>query len=52
MSKIYRYYEDMISELAEKTCYEFDFLLDRFNEVMEEDGDVACFVDITLEQDW
>ena len=52
MSKVKNYFENMIADLAEKTSYTFEFLLERFNEVMDEDGDIDYFVGVTLERDW
>lgn len=47
-----RTFEGIIDHLSKKTWYGFDFLVDRYNEVMEEDGDVGYFIDVTMEQDW
>lgn len=47
-----RSFEGLIDYLCEKTGYEFNFLVDRYNEVMEEDGDVLYFIGVTMERDW
>lgn len=47
-----RSFEGLIDRLCEETGYEFDYLVDRYNEVMEEDGDVAYFIGVTMERDW
>lgn len=47
-----RCFEAWIDHICEDTGYDYDFLVDRYNEVMEEDGDVACFLDVTYERDW
>lgn len=44
--------ERLIAVLAEMSDYDFDFLYDRYEETMDEDGDIATFVNITLEKDW
>ena len=52
MSAIKRKIDDFISDLSKKSGYSWDFLMDRFNEVMEEDGDLDYFVGVTMEHDW
>ena len=47
-----RAWEEWIDNLAKKNNYQYDFLLDRFNEVMEEDGDLEYFIGVTEEHDW
>lgn len=44
--------ERLIAVLAEMSGYEYDFLYDRFQETMDDDGDIAYFVGVTLEKDW
>ena len=45
-------FETIIELLCKETGYDFDYLVDRYNEVMEEDGDVDYFIGVTLERDW
>ena len=45
-------FNGIIDILCEKTGYDYDFLVERYNEVMDEDGDVDSFIAITLEKDW
>ena len=52
MGKIKQYFEERIVTLAELTGYNFGFLMDRWLEVCEDDGDWNYFVGVTLEQDW
>lgn len=52
MAKVKNFYTDLIAKLSELTGYGFDFLLQRFNEVMDDDGDINYFVGVTLEKDW
>ena len=47
-----RTFEVIIDNLAKDTGYSWDFLVDRYNEVMEEDGDWEYFLGVTLERDW
>lgn len=42
----------IINRLCEETGYDYDFLIDRYTEVMDEDGDAESFIAITLERDW
>lgn len=49
MKKMFNY---IINNLCEKTGYDYDFLVDRYNEVMDEDGDVDYFIAVTMERDW
>ncbi len=44
--------EELVAVLAKMSGYDFDFLYDRFQETMEENGDIATFVGITLDKDW
>lgn len=50
MSKVFSHF---IDDLAEKSGYSWDYLVDRWNEMMD-DGDVGVdyFVGITMEHDW
>lgn len=47
-----RCFEAYMNDLCEKSGYGYDFLVDRYNEVMEEDGDVEYFLAVTMERDW
>ena len=47
-----RVFNSIIDILCEKTGYDYDFLVDRYNEAMDEDGDVDSFIATTLEKDW
>lgn len=49
MSKVF---EDFIDRLARQHEYGYDFLVDRYNEVMEEDADLDYFIAVTKEHDW
>lgn len=46
-------FEAFIDDLCRKSGYSYDFLIDRYYEVMEEgDGDLDYFIQVTLEKDW
>lgn len=49
-----RCFEAFIDDLSKKSGYSYDFIVDMYNEVMDDpdDGDIKSFVNITLEQDW
>lgn len=49
-----RLFEGFISYLSEQSGYSYDFLVDKYNEVVDDpdDGDIDQFIGITLEQDW
>ena len=47
-----RTFEGVVDYLSKKTGYGYDFLVDRHNEVMEEDGDMEYFIGVTMERDW
>lgn len=47
-----RCFEAYMDDLCKKSGYNYDFLVDRYNEVMEEDGDVGYFIAVTMERDW
>ena len=49
-----RFFEGFISDLSKKSGYNYDFLVDMYNEVVDDpdDGDVESFANITLERDW
>lgn len=50
-----RYFEAFIDHLCEKSGYDYDFLVDRYNEMVNDpdwDGDMDQFIGITLERDW
>lgn len=45
-------HERLIAVLAEMSGYDYGFLYDRFMEEMDDSGDIAYFVGVTLEKDW
>lgn len=45
-------WERRVRALAAEYGYDPEFLLDRFSEVMTEDGDTDYFVGVTMERDW
>lgn len=50
-----RYFEAFIDNLCKKSGYDYDFLADRYNEMVDDpdwDGDMDKFIGITLERDW
>jgi hypothetical protein len=47
-----RVFEGTIEQLSRETGYDYDFLVDMYNEVMEEDGDLDYFLGVTMERDW
>ena len=49
-----RYIENEIERIAKATGYEFDFLMDIYNDTMEIDGEVnmKLFEEISMEHDW
>lgn len=47
-----RTFRGIIDQLSEQTGYDHDFLVDRYNEVMEDDGDFEYFINVTMERDW
>ena len=47
-----RVFEGYIRMLSEVTGYNYDFLCDKYFEVMDEDGDFEYFVRVSLEKDW
>ena len=50
-----RYFEGFIGYLCDKSGYNYDFLVDRYNEMVDDsdwDGDMDQFIGITLERDW
>lgn len=49
-----RVFEHWISELSELSGYDYDFLVDRYIEILEEYGyvDHEYFEGVTLENDW
>lgn len=49
MKKVFNAFIDY---LCAESGYDYDFLVDRYNEVMDDDGDVQAFIAITLERDW
>lgn len=53
MSAMKNYFYDEIERLAKLTGYGFDFLMDIWNEMLEDgEDDWDTFVAITLELDW
>ena len=49
-----KYIEDEIARIAKATGYEFNFLMDIYNDTMEDDGEVDLknFEQISMEHDW
>lgn len=47
-----RTFEGLINDLSRKSGYGYDFLVDKYNEVLNEDGDVEYFINVTMERDW
>lgn len=49
-----RCFEAFIDDLCEKTGYDYDFLVDIYNDCVNDpdDGDVDSFVAVTMERDW
>lgn len=47
-----RVYNALMDRLCEETGYNYDFLVDRYNECMNNSISVIDFVDITLDQNW
>jgi hypothetical protein len=45
-------WENRVRRLAKEYGYDPDFLIARFEEVMNDDGDIDYFVGVTVEQDW
>ena len=46
-----RTFEGVMSILSERSGYDYYFLVDRYNEMMD-DPDWDYFVGVTLERDW
>ena len=46
-----RVFNAVIDILCKKTGYDYDFLVDRYNEAMD-DNDIESFIAITLERGW
>ena len=52
MSKVF---EGWISKLSDESGYNYDFLVDRYNEMVDDpdwDEDMDQFIGITMERDW
>ena len=47
-----RTFEGIMNHLSKETGYKYDFLVDLYNETMEDDGDLEYFIGVTLERDW
>lgn len=47
-----RFFDTVIDRLCKETGYDYDFLVDRYNECMDNNISVIDFVDITLDQNW
>ena len=45
-------WENRVRRLAKEYGYDPEFLITRFEEVMNEDGDIDYFVGVTMERDW
>ena len=43
-----------IKNLSRESGYDYDFLVDVYNEILEDNGDVTWnyFADVTMEHDW
>ena len=46
-----RVFNGIIDRLCEETGYDYDFLVEKFMEAMD-DNDVESFIAITMEKDW
>ena len=46
-----RVFNGIIDQLCEETGYDYDFLVEKFMEAMD-DNDIEQFIGITLERDW
>ena len=49
MSRVFEY---LIDQLCEKTGYDYDFLVEKYNEVMDDTNDYKYFERVTLEKGW
>ncbi len=50
-----RVFNAFIDYLCEQSGYNYDFLVDRYHEMVDDpdwDGDMGQFIGITLERDW
>lgn len=49
-----RAFEWIIDRLSRESGYPYDYLVDRYNEIMDDGGDVNLdqFIGITMEHDW
>ncbi len=47
-----RVFNAIINRLSEESGYDYDFLVDRYNEIIDDDGDVEHFIAVTMERDW
>lgn len=47
-----RSFEGFIDSLSKRSGYPYNYLVDMYNEVIREDGDVDYFVTVTMERDW
>lgn len=45
-------FEGIMDRLSKDTGYSYNFLVDMYNEVVEEDGDLEYFIGVTTERDW
>jgi hypothetical protein len=45
-------WENRVRRLAKEYGYDSEFLIARFEEVMDEDEDIDYFVGVTMEHDW
>ena len=47
-----RVFDAIVDSLCNETGYDYDYLVDRYNEVMDDDGDLNYFIGVTMERDW
>lgn len=47
-----RTFDGIVNWLSKETGYGYNFLVDMYNEVVEEDGDLEYFIGVTMERDW
>lgn len=46
-----RVFNAIIDRLCEETGYDYDFLVEKFMDAMD-DNDIEQFIEITMERDW
>lgn len=47
-----RTFEGLMTMLSEETGYDYNFLVDRYEEVMNGDGDFEYFLKVSREKGW